>query len=156
SLAKLVAAYQDHLKRPDGASLAEVCGTAQLGRFHFRRRLAIVAQSRDQLADRLALAGLRPGVSPGGARIFCGTPDEEELEPAFNELLADLKRLCGNEWIDYCRGSLWEQTLRRRLSEQGLLAPAPNGRLDRVELLSVLGRLYALGVDLDWDRLLAG
>ncbi|MEM9214630.1 MAG: alpha/beta fold hydrolase [Cyanobacteria bacterium P01_F01_bin.150] len=75
ALADLTQSYSDFLNRYPDESLANICATAHLGRSHFPHRLAIIAQSNDDLGKQLQLykkqepSGTRISneINPGGA-----------------------------------------------------------------------------------------
>lgn len=53
-LSSLVKSYQHYLTAFPSASLEDICFTANNGRTQFKNRLAIIAQSREQLAEKLS------------------------------------------------------------------------------------------------------
>ncbi|MEB3358629.1 MAG: hybrid fatty acyl-AMP ligase/type I polyketide synthase [Synechococcales bacterium] len=53
ALRDLARRYETFLNRHPEASLTDVCGTANTGRAHLSHRLAVVAESRDRLQERL-------------------------------------------------------------------------------------------------------
>ena len=54
ALGALVAAYDEYLQTADGDALADICFTATAGRAHFDQRLVIIAESLNDLRQRLA------------------------------------------------------------------------------------------------------
>ncbi|MCS7237271.1 MAG: SDR family NAD(P)-dependent oxidoreductase [Thermoguttaceae bacterium] len=73
SLQKLAGRFKDYLKSQQDSSLADLCHTVTAGRSHFNHRLAIVASSVDQLAQRLDdfLAGRRnPSIRSAQVRLL--------------------------------------------------------------------------------------
>jgi len=56
ALQALVSRYQHHLETNPKLALADICYTANTGREHFQHRLAVVADSTEQLIEQLASA----------------------------------------------------------------------------------------------------
>ncbi|NES81557.1 MAG: acyltransferase domain-containing protein [Moorea sp. SIO2B7] len=54
SLQGLVSRYQNHLDTEPDQEIANICYTANTGREHFQHRLAVVAESKEQLREKLA------------------------------------------------------------------------------------------------------
>ncbi|NEQ80604.1 MAG: acyltransferase domain-containing protein, partial [Moorea sp. SIO2I5] len=53
ALENLVSSYQKHLERYPDLAVADVCYTANVGRSHFKHRLAIVASEQQELKEKL-------------------------------------------------------------------------------------------------------
>ncbi|MBD2676938.1 MULTISPECIES: type I polyketide synthase [Nostoc] len=73
----LVSRYQHHLETNPKLGLADICYTANTGREHFQHRLAVVADSTEQLIEQLASANHtfsnHPGKKPSKiAFLFTG------------------------------------------------------------------------------------
>lgn len=60
ALQALVQRYHAHLQRQPDTDLADLCFTTQVGRTHFAYRLALTAQSVDDLAQQLATLAEQP------------------------------------------------------------------------------------------------
>ncbi len=71
-LVRAAARLADHLVLHPGQPVGDVCHTANLGRSHFRERLAVSAASTDDLREKLASFGMgrRQGVVAGRVRGF--------------------------------------------------------------------------------------
>ena len=54
ALEELASRYSAKLRDAGSPSLAEVCHTAAVGRMHFAHRVAVIARTKEELADRLA------------------------------------------------------------------------------------------------------
>jgi acyl transferase domain-containing protein len=107
ALAELARRYGDFLTSPPGLALADVCFTANTGRNHFADRLAVVAESPEQLRQELTafaagkpsarwLRGQRQGHDrPGIAFLFTGQGSQYrgmgrqlyETQPSFRRTL---------------------------------------------------------------------
>jgi acyl transferase domain-containing protein/acyl-CoA synthetase (AMP-forming)/AMP-acid ligase II/NADPH:quinone reductase-like Zn-dependent oxidoreductase/short-subunit dehydrogenase/acyl carrier protein len=70
AIKNLAARFEKHLADHPAAELADICFSANAGRSHFARRLAVVAETKEQLRE--ALANVAAGTPPSGsaAEIF--------------------------------------------------------------------------------------
>jgi malonyl CoA-acyl carrier protein transacylase len=59
ALLELVSHYQSHLKTHSELAISDICFSANTGRSHFNHRLAIVAESTEQLREQLKAFGTR-------------------------------------------------------------------------------------------------
>ncbi|NES41137.1 type I polyketide synthase, partial [Moorena sp. SIO2C4] len=68
ALEQLVTGYEHHLKKHSELAIGDVCYTANVGRTHFKYRLAVVTKSTEQLQEQLKATAEReetPGVFKG-------------------------------------------------------------------------------------------
>src|SRR5262249_44836490 len=115
ALAVLAQRYQDFLVAHPTVSLADLFSTAQTGRTHFAHRLAVSAESTQQLRERLAafVAGQSPkevqmghvevgkGQAPALAFLFTGQGSQHvhmahqlyKTQPTFHQALYECDRL---------------------------------------------------------------
>ena len=68
----LAARFEKHLGEHPGDALADVCFTANAGRSHFARRVAVVAETKEQLRDALAAVAEGRLESDSGTEFFSG------------------------------------------------------------------------------------
>ncbi|MDH6113664.1 amino acid adenylation domain-containing protein [Kitasatospora sp. MAP12-15] len=100
ALGELTERYLDRLAQTPPEGLADLCYTAAVGRAHFAHRLAAVADSPTELAERLrdgdtATGQVQAGARPGAVFLFTGQGAQYPgmartlyaTEPAFRETL---------------------------------------------------------------------
>lgn len=91
ALIRLAGRYADRLANDDAASLADICHSANTGRAHFRHRLAVVGQTRAEVADLLrGFAHGRPDEP-----VITGQADESDVVFLFTGLDAHWAGLAG-------------------------------------------------------------
>ncbi len=72
ALRSLASRYRKHLAEHPEDDLADICFTANAGRSHFARRVALVAESNNQLTDALAAVVAGQPVQNGGIEWHSG------------------------------------------------------------------------------------
>ncbi|NJK47968.1 alpha/beta fold hydrolase [Candidatus Gracilibacteria bacterium] len=90
ALQDLVKCYEEYLTNSLGVDVADVCYTANVGRSHFDRRLAIVTNSSEQLREQLA--AFRRGEEFSG--VLSGT-----VEKGMNQKIAFLFTGQGSQYV---------------------------------------------------------
>ncbi|MEH1773539.1 type I polyketide synthase [Nostoc sp.] len=140
ALEELAKRYQTYLKSDLKISLADICYTANTGRSHFDYRLAIVADSRDQLVNQLTAfvsgkdtAGLisdRPGKKPAKiAFLFTGQGSQYinmgrqlyDSQPIFRQTIEQ----CDEILRPYLKHSLLEVLYPVQAGEKEEFSPLP-------------------------------
>ena len=140
ALRQSIEAYRRYLQQAPAAELADLCFTAQVGRFHGKQRLAIVARYRDQLADKLELLCLKPELEnlPGSSIFLGSASDEAGLARFVQEDLARQEPSLLAQVASFCHGVLWEEIVRPGLPLDGR---SVDREPDGVELLTWLAQL---------------
>ncbi|MFN6516223.1 MAG: beta-ketoacyl synthase N-terminal-like domain-containing protein [Nostoc sp. CreGUA01] len=127
ALQALVTRYQRHLETNPKLALADICFSANTGREHFQHRLAIVADSTEQLIEQLASANHtfsnQPGKKPSKiAFLFTGQGSQYinmgrqlyDQEPIFRQTLDQ----CNEILRPYLEHSLLEVLYPNQTGEQ--------------------------------------
>jgi acyl transferase domain-containing protein/acyl-CoA synthetase (AMP-forming)/AMP-acid ligase II/aryl carrier-like protein len=176
ALRTITESYLSYLNLPGGASLDDLCFTANRGRGVLRHRLAIVARYRDQLADRLR--HLRDWEERGrlqGSLVFASEDagsftNTAETTSHSDQVLELWRARCAQLTSDVIEalgscvgGSLWQDHLlpisRRYYDSANLRSSSSTVTFreeEAIELWSALGQLFVWGVDVDWTRVYAG
>jgi acyl transferase domain-containing protein len=108
ALQGLVSRYQSHLEADQKLELADICYTTNAGREHFQHRLAIVADSKEQLITQLA--AVATGNSTTG--LFSNQVSKKPAKIAF------LFTGQGSEYMNMGRQLYETQPIFRRTIEQ--------------------------------------
>lgn len=142
--------YRVWIQRHPDADLANVCFTASVGRRHHAARIAILAASIEQLADRLEILHLSRQWEDLSPAMFCYGLAARDDSQRRGDVEAELELLCrehpahGARIRSLCEGA-------DPSSDADILAGAT-----RATLLPLLGRLYARGANIDWRRVMDG
>ncbi|MUG94287.1 SDR family NAD(P)-dependent oxidoreductase [Scytonema sp. UIC 10036] len=133
ALEQLAFSYQNYIQTHPEISIADICYTANTGRSHFHYRLAIVADSKEQLLEKLTSQETaithRVGSQPKKAFLFTGQGSQYinmgrqlyETQPIFRETLQQ----CNEILRPYLEPTLLEVLYPSEPSEQC------SSRLDR-------------------------
>ena len=154
ALDALVAQYLDRLAEDPAIDLADVCHTAACGRPHLAHRLAIVATSIDQLADRLNILTLSQHTDRLRASlIFRGEPGRAGLDRgAKKRLLARASRLdpaaesALAAWSDHP----FVAALTAGAAPEVTVALASLDRACWVDLVAIIAELFTQGIAIDF------
>lgn len=150
SLRQLVERYRDWIRSRPELDFADVCFTAAVGRRHYPARIAIVASSLEQLADRLEILHLTKrweALPVSVASHGVVARDDSELRTAVR---SELDSLC------LAHPELSEELRRVGLRAEGF-DPCRNAdaltNSTRAAILPFVARLYVRGARVDWGRL---
>uniref|UniRef100_A0A2P1CZH3 Type I polyketide synthase n=2 Tax=unclassified Phormidium TaxID=2609805 RepID=A0A2P1CZH3_9CYAN len=100
ALEQLVSRYQNYIQTNSDLLLADICYTANTGREHFQHRLALIAESKEQLIEQLSAFKLG------------------ERQPKKPSKIAFLFTGQGSQYINMCRQLYDTQPLFRQTLEQ--------------------------------------
>lgn len=167
--------HLSYLNLPGGASLDDLCFTANTGRGAMRHRLAIVARYRDQLADRLR--HLRDWEDRGklqGSLVFASEEagsftTTTEATSHSDQVLELWRAQCAQLTSDVIEalgscvgGSLWQDHLlpisRRFYGSANVRSSSSTVTFreeEAIALWSALGQLFVWGVNVDWAQVYA-
>ncbi len=144
ALTELAARYHAHLAEQPDLSLPDVCHTTQLGRSHFKHRLAIVASSIDEVQEKLAQfnakeSKLQFGLlnnEPAIAFLFTGQGSQYitmgrglfETQPVFREAIeqcdAILQPHLGQSLLDILYPTTADETSTELITQTQFTQPA--------------------------------
>ncbi|WP_157787699.1 SDR family oxidoreductase, partial [Chlorogloeopsis fritschii] len=160
ALQNLVGRYLTFLTTDTETDLRDICFTANTGRTHFRHRLAVVVNSKEQLLDKLHnFASKQEQTSLSAAQIFT---DSIANNTALAEVIAKLQQLPTpaqallSQW---CQGSFFTDNILPHLAAELKIEANQALKLaesEYGELFAVLAHLYCQGVEVDWDAVEQG
>ena len=151
ALGTLAARYRDYLAAPLAVEFGDICFTANCGRVAFKHRLAIVANSRCEAEAALGQYLAEERVSSN--RRFSSEPPGH-VDTALDALLGDIQTLstaARRSLFRWCSGELFEEQILPRLNLSSAGEDRSSVDVGELEtLLTMLARLFVLGVDVDW------
>ncbi|QDX94143.1 KR domain-containing protein [Brevibacillus laterosporus] len=135
-LQRLVEQYEQYvLHEHVGKDLKNICYTSQTGRGHYQYRVALLAQTKDQLASLLT------SISTNGL----GDTDESGYFYGTNRIVSDQKESRGT-------GELTEEEKRKKSYEANQLIQHNHKEWNQLKW-EKLCQLYVEGAEIEWDLL---